>query len=183
MKKLFLAAFATTALFACSTRHSQKTTMNTTSGSETTTTSHAAFMVPSNIQTTFSTQYPNAGDVAWTPYDVQLVPIDWDLTDWVVLTPKDYSVTYTMNGIKYYSWYDANGNWVGTTFDVADYNKDLPAAVNQGIASNFTGYSIDKVEQVNWKDHTAYEVKLKNGDLKKKVLMDANGTIIKQKDK
>jgi hypothetical protein len=182
MKQLIVTVIAATSLLACSTRHTSKTTMNT-SGSETSTSSQAAFMVPSNIQTSFTTQYPQATSVTWAPYDVTVVPIDWDLTDWAVLSPRDYSVTYTMNGNKYYSWYDANGNWIGTTYDITDYNNGLPAAVNQAVASNFTGYTIDKAEQVSWKDQTAYELKLKNGDNKKKLLIDANGNIIKQKDK
>src|SRR4051812_32088144 len=96
MKKLFLAALTATSLLACSTRHTQKTTMNT-SGSESTTTSHAAFMVPQNIENNFTTQYPTATGATWAPYDVSVVPIDWDLTDWTVLSPRDYSVSYTMN--------------------------------------------------------------------------------------
>ncbi|HEY6954038.1 MAG TPA: PepSY-like domain-containing protein [Flavisolibacter sp.] len=182
MKRLLLAAFAATSLVACSSRHASKTTMSTT-GSQTTTSSHAAFMVPSNIQTSFSTQYPDATAVTWAPYDVTVVPIDWDLTDWAVLSPQDYSVTYTMNGKKYYSWYSANGNWIGTTYDISDYNNGLPAAVNQTIASKYSGYTIDKANQVTWNDQTAYDLKLKNGDNKMKVLIDTNGNVLKQKDK
>ena len=185
MKKLFLAGFAVALILtACSTRHATSTS-TTMSGTNTTvtTTSHAAFAVPTNIQTTFTTQYPTATDVTWTPYDATVVPIDWDLTDWTVLSPKDYSVAYTMNGNKYYSWYDANGNWVGTSYMITDYNNGLPVAVNQAVASNFSGYTIDKAHLVTWKDHTAYDLKLKNGDNKMKVLVDANGTILKQRDK
>lgn len=185
MKQIISAAIiAGSLLTACSSRHATSTTMNSNGTvSTTTTTSHAAFMAPASIQTSFTTQYPNATDVVWSPYDVNVVPIDWDLTDWTVLSPKDYTVTYSMNGNKYYSWYDANGNWIGTTYGITDYNNGLPAAVNQTISSNFNGYTIDKANEVMWKDHTAYNVKLKNGDNKMKVLIDANGTLIKQKDK
>lgn len=185
MKKLLLAGLASAILLAaCSSRHAT-TTSSTTNGTNTavTTSSHSAFAVPANIQTTFTTQYPNVTDVTWAPYDVTVVPIDWDLTDWTMLTPRDYSVTYTMNGNKYYSWYDANGNWIGTSYMISDYNNGLPAAVNQAITSNFSGYTIDKANQVTWKDHTAYDLKLKNGDNKMKVLIDTNGNILKQKDK
>jgi hypothetical protein len=185
MKQMISAAvIACSLLIACSSRHATSTTMNTNGTVTTTTTSsHAAFMAPASIQTSFTTQYPNATDVVWSPYDANVVPIDWDLTDWAVLSPKDYAVTYTMNGNKYYSWYDANGNWVGTTYGITDYNNGLPAAVNQTITSNFAGYSIDKANEVMWKDRTAYNIKLKNGDNKMKVLIDANGSLIKQKDK
>lgn len=184
MKKQILAVIAVSVLFACSTRHTTSTTMSDNGTTSTTTTSsHAAFAVPSNIQTTFTTQYPNATEAAWEPYNVDLVPIDWDLTDWAVLTPKDYEVTYSMNGNKYFSWYDANGNWIGTSYMITDYNNNLPLAVNQAISNSYSGYTIDKAGQVSWKDHTAYDIKLKNGDNKAKLLIDANGTIIRQKDK
>jgi len=185
MKHIILLAVIASSLFiACSSRHATSTTMNSNgTTTTTTTTSHSAFLVPTNIQTSFTTQYPGATEVVWTPYDMNVVPIDWDLTDWAVLTPKDYAVTYTMNGNKYYTWYDANGNWVGTTYGITDYTNGLPAVVNQTISNNFSGYTIDKANEVIWKDHTAYNVKLKNGDNKMKVLIDANGSVIKQKDK
>jgi len=186
MKQLILAAMiASSLMISCSTRRPTTTTTSNSNGttSTTTTTAHTAFSVPTNLQTSFTTQYPGATDVVWGPYDETIVPIDWDLTDWTVLTPKDYAVTYTLNGNKYYSWYDVNGNWVGTTYGMTDYNNGLPAPVNQTITSTYQGYTIDKVNQVTWKDHTAYNVKLKNGDNKMKALIDANGTVIKQKDK
>lgn len=169
-------------IIACSTRHTTSTTM-TPNGTTTTTTtsSHAAFAVPGNIQTTFTTQYPGATAVTWVPYNETAVPIDWDLTDWAVLSPRDYQVNYSLNGNQYYSWYDANGNWIGTSYYITNYNNGLPAAVNATIANKFSGYTIDKASQVTWKDHTAYDVKLKNGDNKMKVLIDTNGDVLKQK--
>ena len=175
MKQLFLAGLsAVVMLAACNSRHATSTT---------TTTSNAAYTVPANIQTSFTMQYPNATEITWSPYDLNTVPIDWDLTDWTVLTPKDYAVTYTMNGNKYYSWYDVNGNWIGTSYVITNYNNSLPAAVNQAISNSFSGYSIDKAHQIIWKDQTAYDIKLKNGNNKMKVLIDTNGNILKQKDK
>lgn len=185
MKKI-ISAFLAAALLvvACGTRHTTSTTM-TPAGTTTatTTTSHAAFAVPATIQTGFTTQYPNATSVTWAPYELTVVPIDWDLTDWAVLSPKDYQVTYTMNGNQYYSWYDANGNWVGTSYYITDYNNGLPSQVNATIANKYSGYTIDKASQVTWKDRTAYDVKLKNGDNKMKVLIDTNGDVLKEKDK
>ena len=34
-----------------------------------------------------------------------------------------------------------------------------------------------------WKDHLAYEIKLKNGDNKIKLLVDENGNLLKEKNK
>jgi len=185
MKLMILSAMiAGSLIFACSQRRATTTTTSTDgTTSTTTTTAHTAFSVPTTLQTSFTTQYPGATDVVWTPYDSAAVPIDWDLTDWTMLTPKDYAVTYTMNGNKYYSWYDANGNWIGTTYGMTDFNNGLPSPVNQTITGSYPGYTIERVNQVIWKDRTAYNIKLKSGDKKMKALIDANGTVIKQKDK
>ncbi|MFL5739099.1 MAG: PepSY-like domain-containing protein [Flavisolibacter sp.] len=140
--------------------------------------SNAAYNIPTGLQSSFSAQYPGATHVIWSPYDVNTSPIDWDLTDWTVLTPKDYTATFDMNGNRYYAWYDANGNWVGSTYVMS--NNGLPSSLNNTISSRYSGYTVDKVNRVMWKDRTAYEVKLKNGNSKAKVLIDENGNIIKE---
>lgn len=143
------------------------------------TSTNAAYNVPVGIQGTFTTQYPTATNVIWSPYDANTVPIDWDVTDWAVLTPKDYTASFDMNGNRYYAWYDANGNWIGSTYIVTP--NYFPQSLNNTIATRYSGYSIDKVNRVIWKDHNAYLVKLKNGDSKVKLLVDENGNVIKEK--
>jgi hypothetical protein len=156
-------------LAACSSRKMASTSTNN------------AYNVPTSVQTNFRTQYPDASNVTWSHYDAANVPIDWDVTDWTVLSPRDYTVTYDMGGNKYYSWYDANGNWVGSSYGITDYNNGLPGTVNTAIANRYSGYKIDKANKVLWKDRTAYNVKLKNGDDKVKLLIDQDGNIIKEK--
>jgi uncharacterized membrane protein YkoI len=136
----------------------------------------------SSIQSSFSTQYPNAGNVAWSAYDPNATTsdIDWDLNGWPALSQGDYVATFNQNNDKYYAWYDANGNWIGSTYSVSDY-KSLPAPINTTLNDKFPGYTIESVNREMQKDKTAYEIKLKNGDSKAKVLVDDTGTIIKQK--
>ena len=153
---------------------SSKTTTSTSTGN--------AYAVPPTIQTSFTTQYPTASNVVWGAYDVATVPIDWELTSWTALTPTDYAVTFNMDGNKYYSWYDANGNWVGSSYAVTN-NSSLPAAVNTTITNRYPGYSIDKIHRETWKDHMAYEVKLKSGDNTVKMLIDESGNVLKEKTK
>ena len=138
-------------------------------------------IVPSGIQSSFTTQYPTAADVTWAPYDVNNTPIDWDLTGWPALQQGDYVATFNMNGDSYYAWYDANGNWIGSTYPIQDY-KSLPSAVSSLINEKFAGYTITKVNSEMQKDKTAYEILLKNGDNNKvKLVVDSNGNILKQK--
>jgi hypothetical protein len=148
----------------------------------TTTSTNNAFAVPATVQTSFTTQYPTASNVVWSNYDVTTLPIDWDLTGWATLSPTDYTASFDMNGNKYYSWYDAGGNWIGSAYVVTN-NSTLPTAVNTTITSKYPGYTIDKIQREFWKDHMAYEVQLKSGDNKVKLLIDENGTMLKEKTK
>jgi hypothetical protein len=144
------------------------------------TTTDNATTVPSNVQTAFSTQYPTAGGVVWAPYDSNNLPIDWDLSGWPELVSGDYVATFTLNDDQYYAWYDANGNWIGSTYALRDI-KTLPEPITATINDKFAGYTIESVSTEMQKDKTAYEIRLKNGDNKAKVVVDANGNIIKQK--
>ena len=148
----------------------------------TTTSTNAAYAVPDNISTRFSYQYPQATNVTWGAYDATVVPIDWELAGWNTLDKDDYVVQFDLGGERYYAWYDNNGEWIGSAYALNDVSR-LPAAVNSTINSQFAGYTIESVQREMWKDKMAYEVKLKSGDNKVKLLVDANGTVLKQKTK
>jgi Protein of unknown function (DUF2874). len=170
MKLKFLIAVAAMAVLA-SCGPSYRTTDETTV---------VGVDVPASIQKAFVTQYPNATVVVWSNYDATVVPIDWEMTGWPVMDQGDYVVSYTMNNDKYYSWYDSDGNWIGTAYVINDY-KSLPAAINTMLNDKYAGYSIITVNKEMQKDRMAYEIQLKNGDSKAKLLVDENGNIIKQK--
>ena len=171
---IFSLAVAASLVFAACGTPRNDTTLSSTS-------SNPAYATPANIQTAFTTQYPNAANAAWAAYDVALVPIDWEMTGWTVLDPADHAVTFDMDGQRYFAWYDSDGNWIGSTYVVNDFAK-LPAAVQTAINNKYSGYTIQKVHQAMWKDRMAYEVKLrKTDDDKVKLLIDDQGNIIKEK--
>lgn len=136
--------------------------------------------VPTTVKSGFAFNYPDATNVVWNKYDVAVVPIDWELTGWNTLGENDFAVTFDQGMNKYYAWYDANGNLIGTTYAVTDYTR-LPTAVNMMIQNNYKGYTIDAVQREMWKSNVAYELKLSQGDNKVKLLVDNNGTVLKQK--
>src|SRR5438045_428925 len=78
MKKILAYAMTAFILLSCSSKKI------------TTTSSENAYGVPSSIQGSFQAKYPDATNVTWSHYDAIKVPIDWDLTDWNVLSPNDY---------------------------------------------------------------------------------------------
>ena len=136
--------------------------------------------VPAGVRTTFTTAYPDATDIAWSMYDATMVPIDMELAGWTTLDPGDYVVTFNVKGDKYYAYYDPNGDWIGTAYLLTDY-KSLPNPINTMITTKYAGYTITSVDRVMQKDRIAYEVQLKNGNSKAKILVDENGNIIKEK--
>ena len=147
----------------------------------TTTTANPAFAdVPVVIQTNFKTQYPAASNITWTTHDAVAVPIDWELAGWNTMDAGDYVVRFDMENEKYYAWYDANGEWIGSAYLVKNHSM-LPAAVHTTISNQYSGYAIESVQREFWKDKSAFEIKLKNGDNKVKLLVDANGQILKSK--
>lgn len=172
MKFKFLSLVAAAGLFlaSCGTTY-------------TSTSDNAAYnvTVPADIRSDFVVAYPDATNIVWNRYDAATVPIDWELSGWTVLDPNDYAVTFNMGPDTYYAWYDSDGNLVGTTYAITDHTK-LPYAINSMLATKYKGYTIETVQREMYKSQTAYELKLKQGDdMKIKLLVDANGNILKEK--
>jgi hypothetical protein len=133
-------------------------------------------------RSSFSVQYPNAINPEWSRYDMSYVPIDWELAGWPTLDNSAYLVKFNQDNNSYYAWYDENGNWIGSTYSISDYNT-LPSAVNTTLSDKYSGYTITKVNREFQHDRIAYEIELSNNDMRKKVLIDTNGNVIKEKNK
>lgn len=149
-----------------------------------TTTDNAAYnvTVPTGIRSSFAVSYPDATNVVWNSFDMNAVPIDWELTGWNALDANDYAVTFNMGTDQYYAWYDADGSLIGTAYTVSDLTK-LPYAVTTMLRDKYKDYTIDRVDREIVGSKTAYEVKLSQGDNKIKLLVDSNGAILKEKVK
>jgi uncharacterized membrane protein YkoI len=170
---------------AASCKPSYKATDRTKSTTDTTVsatdTKSTTVTVPPGIQTAFTTQYPTAANVVWSNYDTMVVvPIDWELAGWADLDPDDYLVRFDMDNENYYAWYDSDGNWVGSAYVLKDHTK-LPAAVNTVVTTKYAGYSITDINREFQKDRVAYEIEMKKDNSKVKLLVDADGNIIKEK--
>lgn len=172
--KTFIAVAAIAVFASCSSPYkATDTTKGTTTG----------VVVPATTQTAFTTQYPTATNVAWTNYDAAVtVPIDWEMAGWTTMDANDFLVRFDMDNEKYYAWYDSDGNWIGSVYVLTDHSK-LPAPVNTTITSKYAGYTIANVNREFQKDKMAYEVELKKDDSKVKLLLDADGNILKEKAK
>ena len=140
-------------------------------------------VAPDGTVTAFNTQYPNATNAVWTRYDAAVVPIDWELAGWTALDNNDYLVRFDMDNENYYAWYDDTGEWVGTAYVIKDV-KTLPEAVTKAVNTKYPTHTISTVNREFQKDRMLYEVETKGSDgAKMKLLVDGNGTIVKEKVK
>jgi len=145
--------------------------------------SDTGILIPVETQRAFDNQYPNSMNIIWAAYDPSVVILnDWELTGWEGLNSDDYEVRFDMDGEKYFAWYDREGNWIGTAYVVNDF-KTLPVAVTNTINTQYSTYTITKVNKEMHGDQIAYEMVLKNADSKIVMLVDANGNVIKSKTK
>jgi len=177
MKLTSFIAVAVIAVFAsCSPSYKATDTSGTTTTSTT-------VVVPAGTQTAFTTQYPNASNVVWSKYDpLAAVPIDWELAGWTIMDTSDYLVRFDFDNENYYAWYDSDGNWIGSAYVVKDHST-LPAAVTSTLTSKYASYTIENVNREFQKDRIAYEIEIKKEASKLKLLVDADGNVIKEKIK
>lgn len=174
----FLAVAAIAAVASC--KPAYKATDTTAGTSDTTGTT---ITVTPATQTAFTTQYPTATNVVWTQYDVaSTAPIDWEMAGWTMLDNNDYLVRFDMDNENYYAWYDSDGNWIGSAYVMEDPTQ-LPPAVTTAVNNKYSGYTIDNVNREFQKDRIAYEIEMKKEDSKVKLLVDADGNILKEKVK
>ncbi|WP_460571242.1 PepSY-like domain-containing protein [Flaviaesturariibacter terrae] len=173
--KTHLMSLAAAVVLLASCGSSRTTTMSSS-------TNNAAYGVPSSVGTNFASQFPGATNIHWSAYDATVVPVDWELNGWPALTGNDYMVTFDQYGNRYYAWYDASGNWIGSSYAVTNLGT-LPAGISTMLAQNYSGYTIESAHREQWKGNAAYQIKLRNYDGKLKLLVDENGAILKQKNK
>lgn len=167
--KMMSLVLATGLFFSCTT-------------TRTTTSDNAAYnvQVPVGVKQNFSFNYPDATNVVWNQYDAATVPIDWELTGWTAMDANDFAVTFDMGAYKYTAWYDSNGQLVGSTYAVSDFSK-LPYAITRLLQDKYKDYMIESAQREMWGSHSAYELKLSKGDSKVKLVVDNNGTVLKEK--
>lgn len=182
---LLLATGAGLVFASCGGNSSKKdTVVDTVVASNTSQTTNNASVstveVPMGIKTSFEEKYPQASNVRWDYYRDIPDDIDWEWSGWPAMDTMDYVTNYNWQGTDYMSWYDDQGNWVGTVSNISDYGT-LPAAVNSVLNSQYNGYTITSVKRENDKSRSAYQITIEKGSDHGKLLVDENGKILKKK--
>ena len=162
------------------TSYNEKTTETAPPTINTTPSETPLYNPPDNVRVAFQTKYPNAADVSWSAYK-PYERINWEWTGWPSMDTSYYVVNYKMDNRNFWSWWDRNNNWIGSSSVVEDSTM-LPDPVKKTIKNNYAGYKITSIDEENDKDRTAYEIKLEKGDAHARILVDKNGKILKKKD-
>ena len=187
MKKKWIAIVASGFLLAAcgdnktDTAYNEKTTATAPTASEPTPAVTPEYNPPDNTRVAFQTKYPNATDVSWSAYK-PYERINWEWTGWPSMDTTYYAVNYKVDNRNFWSWWDRNNNWIGSSSVVEDSTM-LPDPVKKTLKNSYAGYKIKSIDEENDKNRTVYEIKLEKGDAYAKVLIDKNGKILKKDTK
>lgn len=116
--------------------------------------------LPSAVQTSFKTAFPNAKDVEWK------------------MKEGKYKVEFEINGLDQIAAFDADGKLLSKGMKIRV--SELPAAVAAAVKASYTDSSIDDVYRVDKNGAAYYLVKL-NGTPETKILYTADGRVAKEK--
>ena len=178
-----LATVGLALLVSCGSNTAEKkTTDDTTVATNTSVTDNTTVVVepPATVKTSFEAKYPQATNVRWSYHRPDLTGVEWDWSGWPIMDSTDYVASYNWDGSDYWTWYDQDGNWVGSVTRISD-PATLPKPVNNSWATEYPGYNVVSIDKENDKNRTAYEIQLDNGSSKVKLLVDENGKILKRK--
>lgn len=187
MKRSWIVGLASAIVFvACNdnkTDYNDKSTetSSTISSPTTYTESESPVTVPDNVRNAFTTKYPTATNITWSPYKAY-DRINWEWTGWPSMDTTYYAVNYTVDNRKHMSWWDKLGKWIGSSSTVEDSTM-LPDPVKKTLKNSYTGYRIKDIDEQTDNNRTVYEIKLEKGEATARILIDKNGRIIKKDTK
>lgn len=118
--------------------------------------------VPTVIQTSFKSEFPNAKDVEWK------------------MKEGKYKVAFEVNGLDHFAKYGTDGKLMAKGMKIR--TSELPTAVATSVKNSYADRTIDEVYRVDKDGAAFYLVKL-NGSPETKVMYSADGTVAKEKEK
>jgi hypothetical protein len=119
--------------------------------------------VPERVKTSFNNAYAQASDVEWKAKD------------------DSYHAKFEMNGTKHWIMYNADGTIEKQGREIE--TTELPQAVTNAINQQYANRTIEKAKTVEKDGKTMYMAKLEGDDEDLKVVFNADGSVVKEKDK
>jgi hypothetical protein len=116
--------------------------------------------VPTSVQTSFKSEFPNAKDVEWK------------------MKEGKYKVSFEVNGLDHIAAFGTDGKLISKGMKIRE--SELPAAIATAVKGAYADRTIDDVYRVDKNGSAHYLVKL-NGDPETKVLYSADGQVVKEK--
>lgn len=115
--------------------------------------------VPSAVASTFKAKYPTATRVEWEREGIY------------------YKAEFTLNGSEHEAFFQSDGTWVRTEIELNMRTTTLPQAVQQYLATNYSGWTIDDAELIQTPTDEYYVLELeKRGQREVTLLIRADGT-------
>lgn len=114
--------------------------------------------IPAGVLKHFNSAYPAA-----------------QVKDWDKERDGTYEAEFTLNGVEWEAYYDANGNWTRTERDVR--RSDVPQAVWNALAkSSYAGWKVDDIEEHQTpRQKSVFEIEVKKGGQKAYLYFLPNG--------
>ena len=109
--------------------------------------------VPSVVLNAFEAEYPKAADVEWEMF------------------AEDYVVDFEVENVDYEAIFNAEGNMLKYKYKILA--TEVPEAIKNAIASDYTNYQIDDAEILVIENQLYYQVELDGNPDKKLVFNDA----------
>ena len=117
---------------------------------------------PASAVNAFKAKYPNVQNPKWEKESAD----EWE-------------AEFKADGREMSAVFKSDGTWLESETEIKA--EDLPKAVQEGIATEFSGYEIEEAEAVERPGMAlAYEVELEKGEKTVEALFDADGALIKK---
>ena len=101
--------------------------------------------------------------------------VKWDQEE-----ENEWEAEFKMNGNQMSASFDNAGKWLETEKELK--KSDLPEAVQNAFNTNYSGYKIDEVAEIEKPDFKGYELGIKKGDEKLEILVSPEGKIVSKKE-
>jgi hypothetical protein len=119
--------------------------------------------VPQHVKNSFNNTYAQANDVEWKAKD------------------DSYHAKFEMNGNKHWIMYNEDGSIEKQGREIS--TAELPQGVTRAINQQYANRTIEKAKTVEKDGKTMYMAKLEGDDEDLKVVFNADGSVVKEKDK
>ena len=118
--------------------------------------------VPAAVKTAFSQKFPTAKKV------------NWDLE-----SATEWEAEFKQAGTEYSANFLTDGTWQETEHEIK--KSDVPEAIKQAFAKDFSGYELEKVEISETAGGSVYELAVEKGEEEWELVFDAHGLLIEKK--